>query len=136
MPGWLAAVDRVWLWGLMAYRVAELWQDGTRVLLGDAAHPTLPFLAQGANLGLEDAWVLAEALDAVDQGAALAAYEAARRPRVTRVLEAAGRNARAYHLRAPLRGVAHGALRLGERLRPGTAFARYRWLWGHDVTKR
>jgi salicylate hydroxylase len=46
-------------------------------ILGDAAHPTLPFLAQGACMALEDAWVLAASLVGSDSMAAgLAAYEA------------------------------------------------------------
>ncbi len=135
VPGWLAQVDEVHLWGLFRHPVAARWQDGTRVILGDAAHPTLPFLAQGANLALEDAWVLADCLDRLPQAEALAAYEAARRPRTTRVIDAASANARNYHLSNPIvRGVAHAALRLGSRLAPDQAIRRFDWLYGHDVT--
>ena len=57
---------------------------GRLALLGDACHPMLPFLAQGATMALEDAWVLAAALDrAADPAAGLAAYAAARLPRAT-----------------------------------------------------
>ena len=57
---------------------------GRLALLGDACHPMLPFLAQGATMALEDAWVLADCLDlAADPGAGLAAYEAARLARAT-----------------------------------------------------
>ncbi|MEM9241302.1 MAG: FAD-dependent monooxygenase, partial [Pseudomonadota bacterium] len=54
----LAAVERVHLWGLFRHPVAPEWHRGGAVLLGDAAHPMLPFLAQGASMALEDAWVL------------------------------------------------------------------------------
>jgi salicylate hydroxylase len=135
VPGWLARVDEVHLWGLFRHPVAAHWQDGARAILGDAAHPTLPFLAQGANLALEDAWVLADCLDRSPQAPALAAYETARRPRTTRVIDAATANARNYHLSNPLvRGVAHAALRLGGRLAPDQAIRRFDWLYGHDVT--
>ena len=68
------------------------WTDGRLALLGDACHPMLPFLAQGATMALEDAWVLAAALDPAEQPeAGLAAYAARRRPRTERVQRAAAR---------------------------------------------
>lgn len=135
VPDWLARVDEVHLWGLFRHPVAARWQDGARVILGDAAHPTLPFLAQGANLALEDAWVLADRLRRLPQAGALAEYETFRRPRAMRVIDAATANARNYHLSNPLvRGVAHALLRLGGRLAPDQAIRHLDWLYGHDVT--
>ena len=122
------------LWGLFRRPVAARWQDGRTVLLGDAAHPMLPFLAQGANMALEDAWVLADRIAALPPGDALAAYEAARRDRVVRVVAAAGANARNYHLRGLARLVGHGVLRVADRVAPGVMVDRYRWLYDHDVT--
>jgi len=138
VPGWLAAVDEVFLWGLFRHPVAERWTDGAgrAALLGDAAHPTLPFMAQGANMALEDAWSLAAALARrpADPAAALAAYAAERAPRVRKVVAAANANARNYHLRGPIAPLAHGVLRLGDRLAPGLALSRYDWIYQHDVT--
>lgn len=137
---WLERVEDVWLWGLFRHPVAATWArvlpgGGAVAILGDAAHPTLPFLAQGASMGLEDAWTLARALDEGDpREVALATWQAARAPRCARIVAAAGGNARAYHLREPLRGLAHLGLRLGGRLAPGMALSRYDWLYGHDVT--
>lgn len=137
---WLDRVEDVWLWGLFRHPVAPTWArvlpgGGAVAILGDAAHPTLPFLAQGASMGLEDAWTLARALDEAGplQGS-LAAWQAARAPRCARIVAAANGNASAYHLREPLRGLAHLGLRLGGRLAPGMALSRYDWLYGHDVT--
>ncbi len=132
----LARVDRVNLWGLFRHPVARHWHGGGVALLGDAAHPTLPFMAQGACLALEDAWVLA---DALGQGgpleARLAAYQARRAGRAARVVAAASRNAWKYHLAfPPLRWAAHGALRLGGRLAPGRMMRQFDWIYGHDVT--
>jgi salicylate hydroxylase len=138
VPDWLARVDEVHLWGLFRHPVAARWHDAGRLaILGDAAHPTLPFLAQGANMALEDAWSLAAALEAGggDRAAALAAWQGARAPRVRRIVEAANRNARAYHLRGPMRGVAHLGLRLGGAFAPGLALSRFDWLYGYDVTR-
>lgn len=137
---WLDQVQDVWLWGLFRHPVAPLWQrvlsdEAGLAILGDAAHPTLPFLAQGASMALEDAWVLADELArAPGLAAGLAAYQARREERAARIVEAASRNARAYHLRAPLRQIAHAGLRLGGRLAPDMALARFDWLYGHDVT--
>lgn len=135
VPGWLDRVREVNLWGLFRHPVAARWHgDGRVAILGDAAHPTLPFLAQGANMALEDAWSLAAALAGGGDAAALAAWQEARLPRVARIVEAANRNARAYHLRGPVRGLAHLALRLGGALAPGGALSRFDWLYGYDVT--
>jgi salicylate hydroxylase len=138
--GWLERVEDVWLWGLFRHEVAAVWQKelagGGVAILGDAAHPTLPFLAQGASMALEDAWVLAASLSAHDDlGAGLAAYQAARQPRCRRIVAAANANARTYHLRGPLRGMAHMGLRLGSGLAPGLALSRFDWLYGADVTQ-
>jgi salicylate hydroxylase len=131
----IEAVDAVSLWGLHLHPVAEVWHQGNVALLGDAAHPTLPFLAQGANMALEDAWVLAASIR--QRGlAGLATYQARRMPRVQRVVSASESNAARYHLRpGPLRWAAHTGLRLGSRLAPGKMLGAFDWLYGHDVTK-
>jgi len=132
----LAAVESVRLWGLFRHPVAPCWHKGAVAILGDAAHPTLPFMAQGANMALEDAWVLADALaQAESVEAGLAAYQARRRDRVVRVVATANGNARKYHLRsAPVRGAAHLALRLAGRVAPGAMLRQFDWIYGHDVT--
>lgn len=133
----LSRVDEVYLWGLFRHPVARNWYGEGTVILGDAAHPTLPFLAQGANMALEDAWVLARTL--AEQGVgqdALAAYQAQRRDRVCRVIEVASGNAWKYHLAfGPLRWAAHLALRTGGALAPGAMMGQFDWLYGHDVTQ-
>jgi salicylate hydroxylase len=135
VPDWLAQVKQVHLWGLFRHSVAENWFRGHAALLGDAAHPTLPFMAQGANMALEDAWVLARCLGGADTIAhGLAAYQQARRNRVLRVIDAANRNARNYHLRAPLAGVAHVALRVASKIAPNGALRQFAWIYDHDVT--
>jgi salicylate hydroxylase len=68
----------------------QAWASGGAVLLGDAAHPMVPFMAQGACMAIEDAVVLARAVEGVDAAgvpAALSCYEAARIPRTSRVQE-------------------------------------------------
>lgn len=135
VPGWLERVEQVGIWGLHRHPVAAHWQDGRRALIGDAAHPTLPFLAQGAVMAIEDAWVLAACLNAgPDQQAALARFQALRQPRCRRIVQAANANARNYHLRGPTRAVAHAGLRAISRLAPARLVERFAWLYDHDPT--
>ncbi|MBL9049623.1 MAG: FAD-dependent monooxygenase [Tabrizicola sp.] len=139
VTAWLERVEDPWLWGLFRHPVAGSWTkalpDGAVAILGDAAHPTLPFLAQGASMGLEDAWVLATALASHDTtAAALTAYQALRKPRTSRIVAAANANARAYHLSGVSRLVGHAGLRVLGRLSPGAMLSRFDWLYGHDVT--
>jgi salicylate hydroxylase len=133
----LSRVSDVRQWGLFRHPVAGSWQGGHCALLGDAAHPTLPFLAQGANMALEDAWGLKRALEDADTlEAGLVAYQGLRAERARRVIDAAGRNAWKYHLRpAPLRGAAHLALRLGGALAPGRMLHQFDWIYDYDITQ-
>ena len=130
----LARVTEVSRWGLFRHPVAQNWHGKRCALIGDAAHPTLPFLAQGANLALEDAWVLADCLTNLPLDQALPAYQARRHGRVTRVIDAATANARNYHLRGPKRTAAHAALRLGGKMAPRGVINKFSWLYDHDVT--
>jgi len=132
----LAQVSRVNLWGLFRHPVAGHWHKGSAVLIGDAAHPTLPFLAQGANLALEDAWVLADCLSRAPLVEALTQYQARRQARVSRAIAAANGNARNYHLSRWWETLpAHTALRVMDRVAPSLMVRRFDWLYGHDVTK-
>ncbi len=136
VQGWLEQVESCFLWGLFRHRVADRWHSGGQVLLGDAAHPSLPFLAQGANLALEDAWVLADCLAKDEVDAALPNYQNVRRARAIRVTDAATKNARNYHLRfPPLRSAAHSALRLVSAIAPKRPLTSFDWLYRYDVTK-
>lgn len=131
----IEAVREVTLWGLHLHPVAQTWQQKGVALLGDAAHPTLPFLAQGANMALEDAWVLAEAA-AHGRGDWLAGYQKLREARVRRVVAAAEKNAHRYHLRpGPMRSLAHLGLRVGSSIAPSQMLGAFNWLYSHDVTR-
>jgi salicylate hydroxylase len=118
---------RTWL----LYRTSRLpaWSRGPVTLIGDAAHPMLPYLAQGGALALEDALVLADclAVPAGTDAAAFRNFEALRRARVERVQRASARQGRVYHLPRPLsfgRDILLGSLP-GARL-----MARFDWLYG------
>ncbi len=90
----LAACTEVTKSALYVRQPLPFWSRGAVGLLGDACHPMVPFMAQGACMAIEDAVVLARALASVLEGVApagvpqaLRAYEAARKPRTTRVQE-------------------------------------------------
>lgn len=131
--GVLAAAGACLLWGLFDHPPLPAWSRGRVGLLGDACHPMLPFMAQGAVQAFEDGAALARLLPrAGDIEAALLAYHAARFARASRVQAQARDNARLYHARSPLGRLArHGPIAIGSRLAPGIAMARLDWLYGH-----
>jgi salicylate hydroxylase len=96
----------------------------------------LPFLAQGAVMSIEDAWVLSRQLKAsTDIAAALKAYEAARKPRTTKVQLGARSQMGLYHKRGlPAQLATYGPMWLAARTMPSFVHTRNDWLYSHDVT--
>lgn len=85
-------------WGLFGRPYLASWRQGRVVLVGDAAHPTLPFLGQGAAMGIEDGVVLARAFtQCADVDAALAGYEQARFERAMTAMRRADRQGLLIH---------------------------------------
>ena len=102
---------------------------GGTTLIGDAAHPVLPFLAQGGALALEDAVTLAclVAEHGADITGAFRAHERLRRPRTTAIATAARRNGQIYHLG----GIPAGVRDIGLSLLPARRImAGYDWIYG------
>jgi salicylate hydroxylase len=130
----LAAAANSWqVWSLFDRPPAAMAQ-GRIALLGDAAHPILPFMAQGAALAIEDAAVLARLLathlqetGAAGVPAALARYAQGRAERVARVQAASRANGRSYHLGRPWSLARDLVMR---RLGPEGMRRRYDWLYG------
>ena len=120
-PGWRK-------WPLFDRPPLARWCDGPVALLGDAAHPMLPFLAQGAAQAIEDAAALAEGVARApgDLAGAMAAYAATRRPRTARVQAESRRQARVYHLAPPASLMRDFVL---SRLGPDRLVARFDWLY-------
>lgn len=117
-------------WALFDRRAPTRWGHGPATLLGDAAHPMLPFVAQGAAMAIEDAAVLATCLAGsttpADSAAALRRYEAIRRPRTARLQRLARYNARLFHL-------AGGGAWLRDRLAPAAARRTLARIYGYDA---
>ena len=138
-PGWnedvhtlIRNIEVPYKWALLGREPLERWTIGRVTLLGDAAHPTLPMMAQGANMALEDAVVLARCLDAYDDvPAALQAYEEARRERTARLVRAANDNAGRFH--NPALGNAEGAARyVDTEWQEAKVKQRYDWVFEYD----
>lgn len=90
--------ERCFRWGLFDREPMPRWSDGRAALLGDACHPMLPFMAQGAVMGLEDTYTLTRCLDANDDpAAALGHYENLRRDRTAIVQRMARDNMSFFH---------------------------------------
>src|SRR5436305_1302010 len=97
----IVAAPRDWQkWALFDRAPPAYWGKGAVTLLGDAAHPMLPYLAHGAAMAIEDAAILANELARTpDQAAsAMRRYEAARQRRTARAQGAARRNGMIYHM--------------------------------------
>jgi salicylate hydroxylase len=99
-----AAGDTWYKWALYDRDPIPAWTKGRTTILGDAAHPMLPYLGQGAGQAIEDGCVLAAALDrlADDPSAALRLYERSRRPRTSRVVLTARARGADNHLVSPV----------------------------------
>jgi salicylate hydroxylase len=97
----LVGLPDAWLkWALYERRPIRRWSKGPVALLGDAAHPMFPFLAQGAAMAIEDAAVAAQCLARMqnDPASALRTYAAIRRGRTRKMQRMAARNGTIYHL--------------------------------------
>ncbi len=114
-------------WPLFDCNPIASWVAGRVALMGDAAHPMLPFLAQGAAQAIEDAEALGEVL-ARGQNIELSlrAYQEARHARATRVQNELRRQAKIYHLAGPAALLRDMALRAPG---PQKMLARYDWLY-------
>lgn len=123
-------------WALFDRAPLTRWSDGRVALLGDACHPMLPFLAQGAVMAVEDAWVLAARLsERQSVPASLAAYETDRRDRTGAVQAGARANAKLFHRHNLFTQMAtYGPMWLAGRTAPGFVHSRNDWIYGHDVT--
>lgn len=127
----IAAAPDWQVWSLNDRQPAPMAR-GCVALMGDAAHPILPFMAQGAALAIEDAAVLTRLLTkAFETGGpardALRDYDAARRKRAARVHATSRRNASHYHMAWPWSLARDLTLR---HVNPQKTLARYDWLYG------
>lgn len=131
----IKGIQQPYKWALLSRQPMETWTVGRTTLLGDACHPTLPFLAQGAVMALEDGIVLARCL-AANAGrpeAALARYEALRLERTSRIVLGSAANAARFH--NPLLADPEEASRyVDAEWNEQRVRERYEWLFSYDAT--
>jgi salicylate hydroxylase len=126
----LVAGAKSWTrWPLLTMPPVARWSRGAAALLGDAAHPVLPFLASGAVMAIEDAAVIAQELGRSprDPKTAFLRYEERRRPRLAQLAAAVARTGDIYHMSGPMRQARNLVLGL---LPPRMLLARNDWLYG------
>ncbi len=120
-------------WALLGREPLRRWSVGRVTLLGDACHPTLPFLAQGANAAIEDGVVLARCLDAsASVEEAFTRYERARVERTGAIVRGSSDNARRFHnpvLTDPEQADAY----IEREWAPDKIQQRYQWLFAYDA---
>jgi salicylate hydroxylase len=124
----LAQVESTFRWALYDREPLSTWSRGRLTLLGDAAHPMLPHLGQGANQSIEDGMALATILaraSAATAPAALLAWEHLRRERVAQVQRGARENGLRYDSANPDLGVRDAEIKAHAAFR--------RRLYDHDV---
>lgn len=130
--------SQIFKWGLFDRDPMAQWSQGRVTLLGDAAHPMLPFLSQGAAMAIEDAYVLAAALAhfGTDQDTALRAYEAERLPRTARVQLEARERGRTYHLSTPEEQRQRDlAFQQQQASNPNAVGIKAEWVYEYDATR-
>lgn len=132
----LNEAEELYRWALFDRAPLSKWTDGRVALMGDAAHPMLPFMAQGAAMAVEDAWTLAQQLALTENAPrALQDYQALRQARASHVQALSRANAKTFHKRTRLSQLGtYGPLWLAGKIVPTSIHARQDWLYGHDVT--
>ncbi len=124
-------IDIPYKWALLGRQPLQSYAQGRVGLIGDAAHPTLPFLAQGANMALEDAMVLARCLEHTQGPAAWRRFEQARLRRTAAVVQGSAENTRRFH--NPALGSSDGAAAyVAREFQPEKVSQRYDWLYEYD----
>lgn len=140
-PGWHPEVKmmidgsiRLFKWGLFLREPLARWSSDRVTLLGDACHATLPYLGQGANMALEDGYVLARCLAQwqEDPANALQRYEAARRERTAKIVNDSSEMAGKFHNEA-LGDPARAETYINTEWHPDRIRGRYDWIYLYDA---
>ena len=130
----IGAFPQTFIWALHDRAELPCWSAGRVTLLGDACHPMLPMMAQGAAQSIEDGAALAALLKAMpdDIESALARYEAVRKPRATKLQQASAANRSRFHLPD---GEAQRARDEALAASGDRSIANIGWLYVHDAAE-
>ncbi|MCV2401581.1 FAD-dependent monooxygenase [Marinomonas sp. C2222] len=133
----LDSVDESFLWALKGRDELPTWFENRVVLLGDSCHPMLPFMAQGAAMAIEDAYVLAKQVSKYPLDEALMRYELERKPRVTRIQNMSQNNAALYHMHGGVLGkIKLNGLRAVSSVVPAVVKSKLDFIYGYNATEK
>ena len=128
-------IETPYKWAMMIREPMETWSNGRITLLGDACHPTLPFLGQGGVMSIEDAYVVAACLDKYfgEPGVAFARYEDIRKDRTSMVVRKASENKKsAFEPRLANKELV--AVEVAREWQQVRLRERMDWLYSYDAT--
>jgi salicylate hydroxylase len=127
----MRSIEQPFKWALLGRPPLRQHTQGRMALMGDAAHPTLPFLAQGANMAIEDGAIMARCLCEAPVVQALLTYEQARLGRTTLIVNRSLENAGRFHHPA-LADVDRAPAYISAEWQPDKVRTRYDWLFQYD----
>lgn len=134
----LKNADALYRWALFDRPPLERWTDDRVALLGDAAHPMLPFMAQGAAMAVEDAWVVANEVSksGINMADALKIYQEKRFKRTSKLQAHSRGNAKTFHQPTWFTQLrTYGPMWLAGKIYPAVFHKAQNYLYGYDVTE-
>ncbi len=130
----IASSETCFKWGLFIHKPLPYWSQGKVTLLGDAAHPMLPFQAQGAAMAIEDAYVLAKYIASEsDTETAFVKYQQARIKRTTKIQAVSRANADIFHVSGVKATIRNFTLSLVSAINSNLINQKSAWIYDYDV---
>ena len=132
----VSSLEPCFKWGLFIHEPLPYWSESRVTLLGDAAHPMVPFQAQGAAMAIEDAYVLAECLAHEDtKEKALLKYQQIRLKRTAKVQQVSKNNANVFHASGLKAVIRNFVFALMSAINPNLFNKKSAWIYDYDATR-
>ncbi|MDI9330203.1 MAG: FAD-dependent monooxygenase [Alphaproteobacteria bacterium] len=127
----MRSIEQPYKWALLGRAPLSAYAQGRLCLMGDAAHPTLPFWAQGANMAIEDGAIMARCLANAPVPLALLAFERLRLQRTTQIVQRSLDNASRFH-NPVLADASQAQAYISAEWQADKVRTRYDWLFEYD----